>query len=75
MIIQPNEPSLTVTFNKAELEYIMKITQEYQGHYDTEESDTDHEIRQQLFVAVSIALEYNIRPNKVIKRTPKYTKG
>ena len=70
MIIQPTEPSLTITFNKAELEYIRNITQNYCGPNMTDELDTDQFIRKQLFVAVSRALGYNMQSDGTIPREP-----
>ena len=74
MTVQPTEPSLTITFNKADLEYIRGITQNYHGYPDMDEPSNDQHIRMQLFVAVSRALGQNMQSDgSIVRATPQFT--
>ena len=68
MTIHKQEPTLTVTLNKQELEYIMGITQNFCGTVGCDEEEEDAEIRKQLFIATSRALGYNMQADGSIPR-------
>lgn len=68
MTIQSTKPTLTITFDEYELNYLRGITQNYCGSEGTDELDKDQVIRKQLFVAVSRALGYNMLDDGSINR-------
>ena len=69
MTIQPTRPSLTITLDESELNYIRGMTQNYCGPEGTDELDKDQAIRRELFIAVSRALGYDMQTDGSIKRT------
>lgn len=63
-----SEPSLTVTFNKAELEYLVDITQSYCEWSRSYENESDTIIREKLFALASRALGYSINCNGTLNK-------
>lgn len=72
MTIQPTKPTLTITFDESELNYLRRITQNYCGSEGADELDEDQVIRKQLFVAVSRALGYSMLADGSINRSLNY---